>query len=91
MKTFERDLPATSELFSKRLHCNPCLGHIQNGRSLRSSISGAKIANSEVFSIMGPDCRNADGKNEKDWPPIHSREQSLQIIVLNERGLNSDI
>jgi hypothetical protein len=24
-------------------------------------------------------------KNEKDWPPIHSGEQSLQIILLNER------
>jgi len=21
-------------------------------------------------------------KNEKDWPPIHSREQSLQIISM---------
>jgi hypothetical protein len=25
-------------------------------------------------------------KNEKDWPPIHSGEQSLQVIILNETG-----
>ena len=24
-------------------------------------------------------------KNEKDWPPIHSGEQSFQIILLNVR------
>jgi hypothetical protein len=35
---------------------------------------------------MGLDCRNSDKKNEKDCPPIHSREKSLQILLLNERG-----
>ena len=24
-------------------------------------------------------------KNEKDWPPIHSGEQSIQITTLNDR------
>jgi len=30
-------------------------------------------------------------KNAKDWTPIHSREQSFQIILLNERRLNPAI
>ena len=29
-------------------------------------------------------------KNEKDWPPIHSGEQSIQIILLNVRGFLFD-
>jgi hypothetical protein len=32
-----------------------------------------------------------DRKNEKDWPPICSDEQSIQIISLNVRRLNSAI
>ena len=30
-------------------------------------------------------------KNEKDWPPIHPGEQSLQIILLNVRGFLFDL
>jgi hypothetical protein len=30
-------------------------------------------------------------KNEKDWPPIHSGEQSLQVTPSNVMELNSAI
>lgn len=36
----------------------------------------------EKHQIWGRDCRHVDRKNEKDWSPIHSGEQSLQIITL---------
>jgi hypothetical protein len=39
------------------------------------------------MSIMWPDFRHSRRKNEKDRPPIHSRELSLQITLLNVRGL----
>ena len=32
-----------------------------------------------------------EGKNEKDWSPIHSREQSLQIILLNIGTVHDEI
>ena len=71
-------------------HLYRCSGHIQSGHRLRSSHS---VKNSEFGGIANygaglPEWRQ---KNEKDWPPIHSCEQSFQIILLNERGLFCDL
>jgi hypothetical protein len=42
----------------------------------------ARICEFGGIANQEPDCRNADWKNEKGWPPIHSCEQSLQIISM---------
>jgi len=40
---------------------------------------------------MGCIAKRRDKENEKDWPPIHSCEQSLQITLLNVRGFLFDL
>jgi hypothetical protein len=41
-----------------------------------------------ISGQKGLDCSKKDMKNKRDRPPLHSREQSFQIIVLDERELN---
>jgi hypothetical protein len=86
----EVNVHAAPDSRSVEAHLYPCSGHIQSGHRLRSSHS---VKNSEFGGIANygaglPEWRQ---KNEKDSLPIHSREQSFQIILLNVRGLNSAI
>ena len=65
----------------------PCIhawGHIHQGHRLR--IFHLRARKSELGGNVNYRSRLPEWshKNEKDWPPIHSREQSLQVILLNE-------
>ena len=51
-------------------------------RRFQVKVHTANPLSSELLSIIVPACRNPERKNGKDWPPIHSREQSLQIIFI---------
>jgi len=51
----------------------------------------AKSFGSQVLSILEPDCQKTDRKKKKDWPPIHSRDQSLRIILLSGKGFLFDL